>query len=263
MPNPRQVVDACGRALRRSAPVLVALAVAAMVTAGAGFGVRWLTTTPRFAVAHVEIRGANHVDVATITAELPFAIGDNMFRLDTAAAERVLRTEPWISKASVRRRLPRTIIVDLVERTAAAVVDADGLYLADQRGHAFKRADLSRGESESLPIISGIPRALFVEAPDQAAEQVRIGLAVMSAWSSVARPRAGEIKLEPTGATIYTYDDAIAVRVGTVAPDALADHLARFDAAWAALSPDERHRLRTMRVDNGTRTDLVTVAFTN
>ena len=44
-------------------------------------------------------------------------------------------------------------------------------------------------------------------------------------------------------------------------PDALAGHLARFDAVWAALSPDERRRLRTMRVDNDTRTDLVTVSF--
>ena len=53
------------------------------------------------------------------------------------------------------------------------------------------------------------------------------------------------------------------MRVGAADPDRLAAHLARFDAVWAALSLDERRTLRAMRVDNDTRTDLVTVSFKN
>ena len=92
-----------------------------------------------------------------------------IFRVDTDAAEAALRAEPWIARASVRRRLPHTVVVDVVERRPAAVLAADGLYLTDAAGRPFKRVDLTAGEGKDLPIISGIPRALFTEAPDQAA----------------------------------------------------------------------------------------------
>ena len=263
LPSARQVVDACGRALRRGGPALIALAVVAAIATAGRFGYRGSTPTPRFAVAEVEVRGGHVLDADAIRARLPFAPGDNIFRVDTGAAERALLAEPWIARASIRRRLPRTIVVEIVERTAAALVSSDGLYLADAEGRPFKRAELARGEGDGLPIISGVPRALFATAPALAAARVKSGLAVLTAWSAGPRPRAGEIAVEPGGTTVYTYDDAIAVRVGAIEPDRLAAHLARFDAVWAALSPDERRTLRAMRVDNDTRTDLVTVSFRN
>ncbi|MEZ4398775.1 MAG: FtsQ-type POTRA domain-containing protein [Kofleriaceae bacterium] len=261
LPAPREVADACGRALRRSAPVLVALAVASAVGTAGVFGYRWVTTTPRFAVTTIEVNGEVVLDEAEVRARLPFAPGINIFRVDTGAAEAALAAEPWVRKASVRRRLPHTVIVDITERQPAALVSADRLYLADAAGAPFKPADLARGEGRDLPIISGIPRALFADAPEQALAQIHDGLALLAAWHAGPRPRAGEVKLAANGATVYTYDDAIAVRVGALAEGQLPDRLARFDAVWAALSPDERARLRTIRVDNDTRTDLVTVSF--
>lgn len=261
LPSPRDTVIACGRAARRAAPAVVALVALGGAVAGVRHGYHWLTHSPRFAVTHVEVHGEAVLTEDAIRARLPFAAGANIFRVDTDAAEAALRAEPWIARASVRRRLPHTVVVDVVERRPAAVLAADGLYLTDAAGRPFKRVDLTAGEGKDLPIISGIPRALFAEAPDQAAAQVKDGLAILAAWATADRPRAGEVKLAASGATVYTYDDAIAVKVGAATPDALTAHLARFDAVWAALSPDERRRLRTLRVDNDTRTDLVTVSF--
>jgi len=262
MPSAREVADACGRALRRSGPALIALAAIGLVVTAGVFGYRWVTTTPRFAVAAIDIRGEHVLDDDAVRARLPFAAGENIFGVDTGAAERALLAEPWIARASIRRKLPRTIVVDIVERKPAAVVSSEGLYLADAEGRPFKRAELARGEGDGLPVISGIPRALFTAAPAQASAQVKRGLAVLAAWSAGDhRPRAGEIQVADGGTTVYTYDDAIAVRVGATEPAHLAAHLARFDAVWAALSPDERRNLRAMRVDNDTRTDLVTVSF--
>lgn len=263
LPKPRVVADACGRALRRAAPAIATLAILATLAGGALYGYRWITTTPRFAVADVEVRGGRVLDAEAVRARLPFGAGTNIFRLDTGAAERALLADPWVARATVRRRLPRTVVVEIVERTPAALVSSEGLYLADAEGRPFKRADLARGEGKDLPVISGIARELFAAAPQLASARVRDGLAVFAAWSAGDRPRAGEIAVEPAGTTVYTYDDAIAVRVGAAAPDRLAAHLARFDAVWAALSPDERRTLRAMRVDNDTRPDLVTVSFRN
>ena len=261
LPAPREVADACGRALRRVAPVLATAVLITGVGLAGRHGYRWLTTSPRFAVDTIEVHGEATLTEDAIRARLPVGVGDNIFRIDTGDAEVALASEPWIAKASVRRRLPRTLVVDVVERRPAAVIASDGLYLADASGRPFKPADIAGGEAKDLPVISGIPRELWASEPAAATARVRDGLAVLAAWTTADRPRVGEVKLAASGATVYTYDDAIAVKVGAATPDALRAHLARFDAVWAALSPEERRTLRTLRVDNDTRPDLVTVSF--
>ena len=262
LPRPGAIVDGCGRALKRAAPSMLAL-VAVGAVGGGVWGVHhWLTTSPRFAVATITVRGSHVLADDDVRALLPFHAGDNVFSVDTAAAERALTAEPWIAKARVRRHLPRTVTIDVTERTPAAVVAADGLYLVDATGRPFKRAEVERGEGEGLPVVTGVPRPLFASAPDEAAAQVKHALDVATAWAAdAARPAVGEVRVDAHGATVYTFDDAVAVRVGDAAGADLATRLRRFDAAWSALSPDERRRARAVHVDSDTRSDLVTVSF--
>lgn len=267
LPRPAEALDACGRALRRAAPSLVVLAVIAAVVGGLALGHRFLTTSRRFAVADIEVRGSTVLTADELRALLPIRRGDNVFRAATGEAEDTLRALPWVASARVRRELPHTIVVELEERRAAALVAADELYLVDAAGRPFKRAALDRGEGKGLPVVSGVPRELYGRAPDEAAARVRRGLDVLAAWQApaerpgAARPAAGEVAVDGRGATIFTYDDAVAVRLGAAEGDELVARLARFDAAWSALGPDERARARAIHVDNDTRTDLVTVSF--
>lgn len=266
LPRPGEVLDACGRALRRSGPTLAVLAVIAAVAGGLVLGHRFLTTSRRFAVADIEVRGSTVLTADEVRALLPIARGDNVFRAATGDAEDTLRALPWVASARVRRELPHTIVVEIEERTPAALVAADDLYLVDAHGRPFKRAALDRGEGKGLPVVSGVPRDLYSRAPDEAAARVRRGLAVLRAWGNASepgsvRPAAGEVAVDARGATVFTYDDAVAVRLGAAEGDELALRLARFDAAWTALGPDERARARAIHVDNDTRTDLVTVSF--
>ncbi|HUQ02970.1 MAG TPA: FtsQ-type POTRA domain-containing protein [Kofleriaceae bacterium] len=265
MPRPREAVDACGRALRRSAPALVTIAALALVASGLAFGHRFLTTSTRFAISEVEIHGSTVMTADEVRALMPFQRGDNIFRASTGAAERTLLALPWVAGVDVRRELPHRIVVQVRERTPAAVVAADELYLVDAAGHPFKRAAVERGEGKGLPIVSGVPRDLYQTDPEEAAARVRRGLEILAAWSAPenanSRPAAGEIAVEPSGTTVFTYDTAVAVRLGAAEGETLVARLARFDATWNALSTDERMRARAIHVDNDTRTDLVTVSF--
>ncbi len=261
LPRPREVVEGCGRALRRAAPTLLVALVLGGVAGGAWGVHRFLTTSPRFAVSTIAIRGSHVLSDDAVRELLPFRVGDNVFSVDTSAAECALRAEPWVVRARVRRDLPRTIVVEVVERTPAAIVAADGLYLVDATGVPFKRADIARGEGQGLPVLSGVPRPLFTTAPAVAAARVQRGLEVLAAWAASPRPAVGEVRIEDRGTTVFTFDDAVAVRVGGAAGAELTSRLGRFDAAWAALSPDERRRARAIHIDDDIRGDLVTVSF--
>lgn len=261
---PGRVVISCGRTLRRAVPALAVLTIAGGVGTGVWAGYRWLTTSPRFAIDTIHVAGARALSADEVRARLPVALGDNVFLADLDAVEARLEAEPWVADAEVHRRLPRTIEIELTERTAAAVIEADGLYLADASGRPFKRARLDLGEADGLPIITGIARDQLRDDPAGAAGRIQHALTTLAAWTgdAAARPAIGEIRIDERRAvTLYTFEDAVAVRLGEADGEPLRARLSRFDAAWAALTPDERRRARAIHLDHDTRPDHVTVAF--
>jgi len=263
LPKPRAVIDSCGRALRRSVPAMLALVGIGATAGGAYAGYRFVTGSPRFAITDIEIRGAHVLDPNALRARLGFADGDNIFTAPLAGAEDRLEHEPWIASVDVHRELPHTVVVDVREREAAAIVDAGGLYLADAAGHVFKRAAIEHGEGAGLPLVTGLDRTTYAADPTAGAAEVSRALAAITAWrAGASRPAVSEVHVDHRGAlTFFTYDGAIAIGVGDVDGDVLAARLRTFDRAWAALSPDERARARAVHVDNLTRPDHVTVAF--
>jgi cell division protein FtsQ len=262
LPSPAKLIGSCGHTLRRAAPAMLALVGIGAVGAGAYAGYRFLTTSPQFAVTAIDVRGTHVLGADELRARLPFTVGANVFGTDLAGAEAALAQEPWIAEVHVGRELPHTIVVDVREREPAAIVDLDGLYLADRTGHVFKRAALERGEGAGLPIVTGLGRDRWSADPDAGAEQVAHALTALADWRvDTARPPVAEVHLDPGGLTLYTTDSAVAIRLGDADGDALAARMHTFDRAWAALSPDERGRARAIHVDNHTRPDHVTVAF--
>ena len=244
--------------MRRSLPATIAVAVLAMLGGGLWAGHRWITHSTRFAIQQIAIHGAHRVDPDQLRTALPIQIGDNVFT-ELAGIAVAARDNPWVASAEVHRILPHTIVVDLREHVAAAVVAIDELYLVDDSGRPFKRAALDGGESDGLPLITGIGRAALVADPDATAATVRDALAAVNRWRATERPAIAEIHVDPHGAlTLHTHDPAIAIKLGTPGTE-VAGRLRTFDTAWAGLDPAERARTRAIHLDS--RPDHATVAF--
>jgi cell division protein FtsQ len=256
LPKPGALADACGRALRRSLPA-VAAALAVALLGGTGWvGYRWLTSSPRFAITAIDVRGHRHVDPDELRALLPVGPGDNVF-VELADLARVVRAHPWVATAQVQRILPHTIAIDLEEHVAAAVLDLGELYLIDAAGRPFKRAET--GETDGLPTLTGLDRATYTAHPDAAAATARDAIAAFERWRSADRPAIGEIHVDAHRAvTLHTADRATAIQLGALG-DALAARMRTFDTAWASLGDAERARARAVHLD--ARPDHVTVAF--
>ncbi len=258
MPKPAQIADACGRALRRSLPAIVGGAVLAVIGGSAWAGYRWITTTPRFAITEISVRGASHLRPEQIRAELPVHAGDNVFATDLGEVSRALHANPWIADADVARVLPHTLAIEVRERTPVALAELGGLYLVGADGRPFKRA--SDDEAKDLPVVTGLDRAGYLADPAGTAAQIRGALAALATWSAGGdRPAIRELHLDARGAlALHTTDSDTAIELGAIDSD-LASRIQTFDAAWSELADGERARARAVHLS--AHSDHVTVAF--
>lgn len=99
------------------------------------------TAEAGLSVNDVLVKGRKETDPAAVLAALGVDTGSPMLTFDPHAAQAALQALPWVAAATVERRLPGTIFVQLVERTPMAIwqneqklylVDADGVVLTDQ-----------------------------------------------------------------------------------------------------------------------------------
>lgn len=255
-PPLRARVRAALAAWRRS--FLVA-AVGMMLASGAWAG-RWYVTHSRhFAVARVRVSPTTHVSAEALVARAAVPLGINLFAVDRDAVARNVSQEPWVATAHVRRELPATLMIDVVEREAACAVAFGSLYLADAEGNVFKRA--TPDEAAGLTVVTGIARDDYVSQPDRAREQLRQALRAVAGWRArpdgSARPALGEVHIDRiAGVTLYT-EAGVGVRVGVV-DGTLAARLERYDAVAGALQ-EGGEAARLVYVDNRARPDRVTV----
>jgi cell division protein FtsQ len=107
-----------------------------------------------FTVKHVEIKGAEHIsriDVYNIAFDQP-STAMPLIDLETTR-QRLLRFG-WVEDARVSRRLPDTLVVDIVERKPAAIWQNEGrLSLIDAEGIVLDKVRLDA--MPDLPLLIG------------------------------------------------------------------------------------------------------------
>jgi cell division protein FtsQ len=123
--------------------------------ANAGFD---LSAKLGLVVTDIQVEGRHTTDAATILSALDARYGTPILAVSPARAKRQLEALPWVRSASIERRLPGTIAVDLVERRPLAVWQHDGKQeLIDQDGTVIPVPDLSR--FAKLPTVVGDDQA--------------------------------------------------------------------------------------------------------
>jgi cell division protein FtsQ len=225
--------------------------------AASAWGARWYLTHARhFAVRAVRVSATAHVAAEAIVARAGVPLGVNLFGVNRDEVARAVSQEPWIARAHVRRELPSTLVIDVVEREPACTVALGAVYLADADGNVFKRA--TPDEATALPVVTGLQREDYVAEPEKTRAQIRQALQALAAWrAGGTRPPLGEIHIDRVaGITLYT-ERGVGVRVGAV-DGTLPARLARYDTVAADLDANGAEA-RLLYVDNRARPDRVTV----
>jgi cell division protein FtsQ len=202
---------------------------------GVSTGVAWaarrhVLASQRFAVSQIEVTGARHRTNEEIAAEAGLAVGSNVFTTDLEAARARLLTDPWISDASLARRLPGTVLVQVTEREAGAVVALGETYLATRDGDLFKK--LEAGDLDSpgasppgarsglfdLPIVTGLVPEKVNEDKEGTKRMIRRGIDLASDYRESALSKKvtlQEIHFDDQGGiTLIVGKAQIALQVG-------------------------------------------------
>jgi cell division protein FtsQ len=201
-------------ALRLTAGVVVTVVAALLCVWGL---VRYTRTSPRFAIKVVHVQGNAHRSPEDIARTGGIAPEHNIFTTDLEAAQSRLLGDPWIERVSLRRKLPSTIVVDLVEREAHALVAiGSDLYLVTRQGELFKKYEL--GDPYDLPVVSGIGAEEVAQDRTAAVGLIRRALDLVADYGHTAAAKTHSVQeahLEDDGGiALVVGKDATTLRLG-------------------------------------------------
>lgn len=120
-----------------------------------------------FTVKRVEIRGIDHMDRKPIEDAALDEQERAMPLVDLSAIRERLLAQGWVADARVSRRLPDTLVIDVVERRPAAMWQyQQKLMLVDAGGRPIERVRLTGSPLPDLPIVIGEGANLQLAALD-------------------------------------------------------------------------------------------------
>ncbi|HVR01646.1 MAG TPA: FtsQ-type POTRA domain-containing protein [Polyangia bacterium] len=256
---------AAGRRVAFLGKVLATLAFLAGAAIAGRHLVRHVVASPRFALREIRADATLHVSHEEIVALAGAELGDRLLAIDTDAVAARVATHPWVASVRVRRQLPSALAIDIVERRAVASALLGTLYLVDEAGRPFKRANLD--EADGLPVITGIARDQYTVArlATEAAFREALGLLALyrvgdelaSARRADAvpvpatRPALSEVHVDPrAGYSLVLYEGGGEILLGR---GNWAGKLARLDEILAALGPRGPAALRAVHLDGPTQ----------
>ena len=119
------------------------------------------TVDAGFKVAEISVTGRNKTNAAEILKAVSVKIGDPILELDPVATKTELERLPWVETATVLRRLPGKILIEITERSPAAIWQNNKqLFLIDKTGKVL--SDTIPNEFKNLPMIVGSDAASAV-----------------------------------------------------------------------------------------------------
>ena len=100
------------------------------------WAVIWVAQSPLFSVSTIQIGGVERAGIDAVLAAENVYLGRPLVLIRTGSVEEALRADPWVKEASVRRRFPDRVEIEIEERFEVAVFPAgDGWMTVSDDGH--------------------------------------------------------------------------------------------------------------------------------
>jgi cell division protein FtsQ len=160
-----------------------------------------------FKLQHIDVIGNHRLSKEEVREASELDGNVNLLTVNLNAVAEKLRRHPWIRSASVYRRFPGQIIIEIDERTPRAILAAGKLYYVDDQAEFFAR--VLPGDSVDYPLFAGVtPQELQTRGPE-VQELVRLGFGLLELLERTGtvldQSGINEIRMDPDeGLSIQT-----------------------------------------------------------
>lgn len=87
---------------------------------------------PFFNIKYIKVKGNNNITQSEIIKASKIYVNNNIFYININKSEKKIEENSYINDAKITRKLPNTIIINIVERNAKFYIDKeDGKYVLD------------------------------------------------------------------------------------------------------------------------------------
>jgi cell division septal protein FtsQ len=171
-----------------------------------------------FHVDQIHVRGNHRLSNGEVLAMLEGLRGRSVLAVDLAEWRRALLNSPWVADASLRRTLPSTVDVVILERAPLGIGRIDGsLYLVDEHGTAIDEYGPSYADLD-LPIIDGLSGVPASAPGEERSDVYRALLARRLLDALRVRNMAGQISQidvsDSRNAVVLLHGDPTLIRLG-------------------------------------------------
>jgi cell division protein FtsQ len=167
-------------------------------------------------IEHIRVTGAQHLSTGEVLAALEGLRGRNILFVRLDDWRRQVLACPWVADATVRRSLPRTVEVRIVERRPSAIGrGGEARFLVDEHGDEIDEYGPRYAEFD-LPIIDGLARG---DGQERGVNGRRVQLASRLLREVSRRPdlarRISQLDVsDPRNAVVIVDQETIRVRLG-------------------------------------------------
>lgn len=206
---------------KRGTVIMLVIVFAAAAVLGVKLVVR------QFSIKEIIVSGNYHLDRDDIIGSINIKNGDQLLNVQFEDVNKKLGENPWIKEVSLKKQLPGTLLIDIVEAVPKALLRIKRkLYLIDSEGRILERI---KGDSMLfLPVIKDI-RPKNEKGISEALKLVD----VLMKRDIFADRESVEIGLETYGLTMKIDGEFIKVGYGK--------YLEKYDM-WIELEPEIRRK---------------------
>ncbi|MDR3270658.1 MAG: FtsQ-type POTRA domain-containing protein [Peptococcaceae bacterium] len=167
-----------------------------------------------FAVQNIIVQGNRQVSENEILRLAEYFKGKNLILADQEELRRKVMLQPLLSQVDLQKRLPDTLVIQVTERAAIALVLAPkGVIEVDKQGVFLRR--LEGWPKTDFPVINGISVA-DTAGPGQIMDDqgLQLALRVLSEGPSDLTPLLAELYVDPVQQLRVFLTSGVEVRLG-------------------------------------------------
>jgi cell division protein FtsQ len=190
---------------------------AVFMLAAIAYGFTRLAAHGVFTVDHVVVHGNSRLSTGEVLMLVDGLKGENVFSADLERYRTRLLDSPWVADATMRRLLPSTIDLRIVERAPMAVARlGDQLFLVDPTGVIIDEYGPQYAQYD-LPIIDGLLRSPGSGGTSVDLERARLVARFVDAVGTLPAVRQHVSQIDVTDAhnlVAILDQDPVALRLG-------------------------------------------------